>query len=202
MKKRMFLMLLLVALVLGAVFGYKMIVGSYIKKYMAGMATQPQTVSTMKASSQDWQPQIEAVGSLRAVNGTDLSAEVTGIVESINFESGSDVEAGTPLVHLKDEDMVAQLHALEATAKLASLTVDRDEKQFKAQAVSKATLDSDDATLASTNAQVAEQQALIDKKTIRAPFSGHLGIRRIDVGQYLNAGTAIVTLQTNGSSLC
>lgn len=195
MFKRMIIMLLAVIVVLGGVFGYKVFSGIMIKKYMSGMAFQPQTVSTIKATIQDWQPQLEAVGTLRAINGADLSAEVSGIVQSIDFESGSNVEAGTPLVHLNAADEIAQLHVLEAAAKLAAITVDRDEKQFKAQAVSRATLDTDYATLASDNAQVAEQQALIDKKTIRAPFAGQLGIRQVDIGQYLNAGTAIVTLQ-------
>lgn len=195
MLKRMIIMLLAVTVVLGGVFGYKAFVGVMVKKYMGGMASQPQTISSIKASLQDWQPEIKAVGSLRAVNGADLSAEVSGLVQSIDFESGTDVTAGTPLVHLNAADEIAQLHSLEATAKLASITVDRDEKQFKAQAVSRATLDTDYATLASDNAQVAQQQALIDKKTIHAPFSGRLGIRQIDLGQYLNAGTTIITLQ-------
>ncbi|MGE3624600.1 MAG: efflux transporter periplasmic adaptor subunit, partial [Bdellovibrionales bacterium] len=93
MKKRLAIMLIAVTLVLGGVFGYKIFVGMMIKKYMSAGAP-PETVSTTKATLEDWQPRIEAVGSLRAVNGADLSAEVSGIVENILFESGSDVEAG------------------------------------------------------------------------------------------------------------
>ena len=195
MIKRMILMLLAVTVVLGAVFGYKAFVGTMIKKYMASMSSPTQTVSSIKAEQHDWQPRLEAVGSLRAINGADLSAEVPGIVSSINFESGQDVDAGQILVHLVAADDIAHLHSLEAAAKLAAINVERDEKQLKAQAISRATLDTDQAALAGANAQVAEQQALVDKKTIRAPFTGHLGIRQVDVGQYVNAGTAMVTLQ-------
>jgi membrane fusion protein, multidrug efflux system len=155
----------------------------------------PPTVSTIKATEQDWQPQIKAVGSLRAVNGANLSSELAGIVETINFESGTDVEKGTALVQLRAEDDIAKLHALEAGAKLAEINYDRDQKQLKIQAVSQAAVDADAAALDNYKAQVAEQQAVIDKKTISAPFAGRLGVREVDIGQYLNPGTAIVTLQ-------
>ena len=195
MTKRMIIMLLIVLVVFGGLFGYKIFEGMMIKKFMAGMGAPEQTVSTMKAGTSDWQPTLQAVGSLRAVNGADLSAEVAGIVGTLNFESGADVEKGTLLIELRDEDDVAKLHALEATAKLAGITLDRDEKQLASRAISQAVVDSDTATLASAKAQVAEQQAILDKKSIRAPFTGHLGIRQVDVGQYLNPGTMIVSLQ-------
>ncbi len=86
-------------------------------------------------------------------------------------------------------------YSLQATAELSEITYQRDLKQFKIQAVSQATLDTDAANLKNAKAQVAEQQAVLDKKTLRAPFAGHLGIRAVDLGQYLSAGTTIVTLQ-------
>ena len=89
----------------------------------------------------------------------------------------------------------AKLESLQATAALNQITYDRDQKQFKLQAVSQATIDTDAANLKNANAQVAQQQAILDKKTLRAPFAGHLGIRAVDLGQYLAAGTVIVTLQ-------
>jgi membrane fusion protein (multidrug efflux system) len=195
MIKRMIIMLLLVALVLGGIFGYKIFAGMMMKKYMAAAGAPVQTVSSIKATSQDWQPRLDAVGTLRAVNGADLSPELAGVVESINFESGADVEAGTILVQMRAEDDIAKLHALEAASRIAAITYQRDVKQLKAQAVAQAVVDNDLATLDSAKAQVAEQQAIIDKKTIKAPFAGHLGIRQVDVGQYLNPGTPIVTLQ-------
>jgi membrane fusion protein (multidrug efflux system) len=135
------------------------------------------------------------VGSFRAVNGADLALEVAGVVESINFKSGDDVEAGAILLRLRDDDDEARLRSLEAVSELAQITYDRDERQLKAQAISQATLDADAANLKNDKAQVATQRATIDKKTLRAPFAGHLGIRTIDLGQYMAAGTAVVTLQ-------
>jgi len=195
MKKRMALMLVLAILVLGGIFGFKIFQGMMMKKYMASAGAPAQTVSVASAQIQDWQPSLTAVGSVRAVKGADLSAEVSGIVEAIKFESGGDADAGAVLVQLRAEDDVAKLHALEAAASLAQITYERDSKQLKIKAVSQATVDSDAAALAADAAQVAEQKAVVEKKTIRAPFAGHIGIRKVDIGQYLNPGDAIVTLQ-------
>src|SRR5580692_4971830 len=195
MIKRMVIMLVAVAIVLGAVFGFQAFKGVMIRKYMSAMGSPPQTVSTTKAAFSQWQPNIEAIGSLRAVKGADLSIEVSGVVDSISFNSGDDVAAGAPLLKLRSDDDAAKLDSLKATAELNQITYDRDQKQFKLQAVSQATLDTDSANLKNANAQVAQQQAILDKKSLRAPFAGHLGIRAVDLGQYLAAGTAIVTLQ-------
>jgi membrane fusion protein, multidrug efflux system len=132
---------------------------------------------------------------LRAVKGADLSLEVSGVVESISFNSGDDVAEGAPLLKLRTADDVARLNSLQAMAELSDITYERDQKQFKMQAVSQATLDTDAANLKNAKAQVTQQQAIIDKKLLRAPFAGHLGIRAVDLGQYLGPGTVIVTLQ-------
>jgi membrane fusion protein, multidrug efflux system len=195
MTKRMVIMLVGVAIVLGGVFGFQAFKAVMIKKFMASMAVQTQTVSATRASVSQWQPQIEAVGSLRALNGADLSLEVSGVVGSISFQSGDDVKAGDVLLQLRSEDDTAKLQSLQAVADLNEITYERDEKQFKMQAVSQATIDTDVANLKNAKAQVAQQQAILDKKTLRAPFAGHLGIRAVDLGQYLSAGTTIVTLQ-------
>jgi membrane fusion protein, multidrug efflux system len=195
MTKRMVIMLIAVAIVLGGVFGFQAFKAVMIKKFMSSMAAPPQTVSATKAEYSAWQPKIEAVGSLRAVKGSDLSLEVSGVVDSISFQSGDDVKEGALLLKLRSDDDAAKLVSLQATAELSELTYQRDLKQFKIQAVSQATLDTDAANLKNAKAQVAEQQAVLDKKTLRAPFAGHLGIRAVDLGQYLGAGTTIVTLQ-------
>ena len=195
MIKRMLIMLVLVGVVLGGLFGFKAFVGGKIKEAMASMADLPQTVSAAKAASSDWQPRIEAVGSLRAVRGADLSLEVAGVVEEITFQSGDEVQAGQVLLRLRNDDDVAKLQSLEATAQLAQITYDRDVKQLKAQAISQAIVDNDAANLRNAKAQVAQQKAMVDKKTLRAPFAGRLGMRQVDLGQYLSAGTVIVTLQ-------
>jgi len=195
MIKRMVIMLIAVAVVLGGVFGFQVFKGIMIKKFMSAMGSPPQTVATGKAGYSQWQPTIEALGSLRAVRGADLSIEVSGVVDSISFNSGDDVEEGAVLLKLRSQDDAARLESLQATAQLNQIIYDRDQKQLKIQAVSQANLDTDAANLKNANAQVAQQQAVLDKKTLRAPFAGHLGIRAVDLGQYLSAGTAIVTLQ-------
>jgi membrane fusion protein, multidrug efflux system len=195
MIKRMVIMLVLVALVLGGIFGFQAFKATMIKKFMSQISAPPQTVSTAKAAYTPWQSTIQVVGSLRAVKGADLSLETAGTIDSITFDSGDDVEAGKVLLKLRSDDDAAKLASLQATAALNRITYDRDLKQAKIQAVSQATLDTDAANLKNAEAQVAEQQAVLDKKTLRAPFAGHLGIRAVDLGQYLSAGTMVVTLQ-------
>jgi membrane fusion protein, multidrug efflux system len=195
MIKRMIIMLIAVGVVLGGFFAFQNFKAHIIGQVMASLANPPQTVSTVTAGLQDWQPQVEAVGSLRAVNGADLSLEVSGIVDQIDFNSGDDVAAGAVLLRLRSDDDEAKLQALQATADLAQVTYDRDMKQWKAQAISQANVDSDRFNLKNARAQVEQQKAMLDKKVLRAPFAGHLGIRAVDVGQYLNAGTTVVTLQ-------
>ncbi len=155
----------------------------------------PATVSTSVAHSVPWQTTISAVGSLRAVKGSDLAAETSGIVDWVGFESGRDVAAGTVLLKLRTNDDPAKLTELQAAADLAATNLARDQKQLRAQAVAQATIDADESHLRSARAQVAAQQALMDEKIVRAPFAGRLGLRQVDEGQYLPAGTTIVTLQ-------
>ena len=195
MLKRMIIMLALTVLVLGAVFGFEAFKSVMIGKYMKTLANPPQTVSTMTAISQEWRSQLEAVGSVRAVNGANLSAQVAGIVSAIHFQSGSDVKNGGLLLELLAQDDIAHLNALKATATLAKITYDRDSSLVQTKAVSQQTVDTDKGNLMNAEALVAQQQALVDYKFIRAPFSGRLGIRQVDLGQYLAAGTTIVTLQ-------
>jgi membrane fusion protein (multidrug efflux system) len=195
MIKRMIIMLVGVGIVLGGFFAFQAFKAKMIGQVMAAMANPPQTVSVVTAAYQQWQPQVTAVGSLRAVNGADLSLEVSGIVGQIHFNSGDDVPSGAELLRLRSDDDVAKLQALQATADLAQVTYDRDVKQWKAQAISQQTVDSDTFNLKNARAQVEQQKAMVDKKVLHAPFAGHLGIRAVDVGQYLNAGTTVVTLQ-------
>lgn len=195
MLKRMLIMLVVVGLVLGGVFGFIAFKGRMVRQFMAAQGMPVQTVSTLTASYQEWSPKLKAVGSLRAVQGTEISAEVAGVVAAIHFKQGDKVAAGMALLELNADTDKAKLKALQATAELAQITYRRDQAQFAAKAISKQTLDIDQANVDIALAQVAEQQALLDKKQLRAPFAGHLGLRNVDVGQYLPAGTAIATLQ-------
>ncbi|MDO9106195.1 MAG: efflux RND transporter periplasmic adaptor subunit [Methylovulum sp.] len=195
MTKRMLIMLTVVGLVLGAVFGFIEFKGRMIKQFMTTQGEPPQTVSTMTANYQNWLPKLAAVGSVRASQGVDLSAEVAGVVNEIHFKQGDNVTIHAPLLQLRADNDLAKLKSLAATAELARITYRRNEAQLNAKAISQQTLDADKANLDVALANVAEQQALVDKKTIRAPFTGQLGIRAVDVGQYLDAGTSISTLQ-------
>jgi membrane fusion protein (multidrug efflux system) len=130
------------------------------------------------------------------VRGVDVTTEIAGLVREIHFKSGQDVHKGDVLVELNADSDKAQLQSLEAAADLSATVLKRDKAQFDAQAIAQATLDSDAADLKSKRALVAQQQAVIDKKTIRAPFSGKLGITTVNPGQYVNPGDKIVTLQT------
>ena len=193
--KRMVIMLAAVGVVLGLIFGFGVFKGVMIKKYFASQGAPPQTVSTIEAKTDNWQPTVNAVGSLKAAKGADLSLEVSGIVEETMFTGGEDVKAGTVLLRLRAEDDEARLRSLEASAGLSASTFERNTKQFEAKAISRASLDVDAANLKSARAAVEEARATLNKKIVRAPFSGRLGVRAVDVGQYLTPGTAIVTLQ-------
>lgn len=195
MIKRMIIMLSLCALVFGGLFGYKMFVKKMMMEHMASMGDTAQTVSTIQASKTPWQDNLKAVGSLRAAKGADIAPEIAGTVKNIFMESGQDVMEGTVLAQLDSAEDYAKLQSLIATLRHAEITVERDKKQIAVQAISQATYDADIATLENLKAQVEEQKAVLDKKTITAPFSGRLGIRQIDVGQYITAGTVIANLQ-------
>ena len=173
MTKRMLIMIggvLVLVLILAGGFAL------HIKKLMASAPKPtPQTVSATKVGSQDWQPTLAAVGSVVPVRGVDVTTEIAGLVREIHYNSGQDVKKGDVLVELN---------------------ADADKAQFEAQAIAQAQVDADSADLKSKRALAAQQQAVIDKKTIRAPFSGRLGITTVNPGQYVNPGDKIVTLQT------
>jgi len=194
MTKRMLIMLgcvvLLVVLLAG---GFAL----HIKKMMASMPKPtPSVVTAITAQKATWQPQLNSVGTLVAVHGVDLSSEISGLVRDVKFKSGDDVEAGSVLVQLNADSDIAQLKALQTAVDLAATILKRDQAQFAVQAISQAQLDNDKADLKNKTALVDQQSAIVAKKTIRAPFSGRLGISAINPGQYLNPGDKIVTLQT------
>jgi membrane fusion protein, multidrug efflux system len=195
MTKRMLIMLVLAGMVFGGIFGFEAFKGHMMKKFMSSMGAPPQTVSTIKAGYQKWPPQLEAVGSLHAIQGVEVSPEVSGIVSAANFLQGEDIKKGKVLVELVADNDIARLHSLQVAAALAKTTYERDKQQFEFKAISQQALDVDKANIMQAEAAVAEQQALVNKKFIRAPFSGRVGIRQVSVGQYLNAGTPVVSLQ-------
>ncbi|MCL4774025.1 MAG: efflux RND transporter periplasmic adaptor subunit [Burkholderiaceae bacterium] len=191
----MIVMLILVAVAAGAIVGFNVFKARMIRQFMASNATPTATVTTMVAGLQPWQPQLAAIGSLRAVRGVEVTTEIAGMVRSVHFRSGDDVRAGQLLVQLNADADAAQLRALQAGAELAARVLERDRAQLAAQTISQAQVDADVADLAARRALVAQQQAVVEKKSIRAPFAGKLGITTVNPGQYLDPGARIVTLQ-------
>jgi membrane fusion protein (multidrug efflux system) len=194
MTKRMLIMIGSVILLIAL-----LALGKFLQiRQMIANAPKPsaETVTAIKVAALEWQPQLSAVGTLTAVHGVDLSTEIAGLVRQVNFKSGQDVQAGQMLVQLNADADIAQLHSLEAAAELSASVLTRDTAQLEAQAISQAQVDGDTADLKSRRALVAQQAATVEKKTIRAPFAGKLGITTLNAGQYLNAGDKIVTLQT------
>ncbi|NVD69944.1 efflux RND transporter periplasmic adaptor subunit [Duganella sp. BJB488] len=194
MTKRMFIMIGAV-LVLIAVLAF----GKYLQiKQLIANSPKPgaQTVTAIKAEVSEWQPQLSSVGTLVPVRGVDVTSEIAGLVRQVHFKSGDEVKAGQLLFEMNADADIAQLRALQAAADLSASVLKRDKLQFAAQAISQAQLDNDEADLKSRKALAAQQQAVVDKKTIRAPFAGKLGITAVNPGQYLNPGDKLVTLQT------
>jgi membrane fusion protein, multidrug efflux system len=192
---RMVLMLIVVGLIFGGVFGYGAVRSMFLAKFLASFGSQAQTVATTVAATSDWQPTLSSVGSIVAVNGANISAEVAGIVDTIKFQSGDDVPAGALLLTLRPNNDPAVLAQLQATAALDAINYQRDVQQFRAHAVAQSQVDTDRANLQAAQAQVQAQKELMAEKQVRAPFAGRLGIRQVDIGQYLPVGTPIVTLQ-------
>ena len=149
MVRRMIIMLVLVGIAFGGIFGFQTFKARMIAKALDELKSTPQAVSTTTAKVEDWQPRLEAVGSLRAVNGADLALQISGIVKEIHFQSGDVVAAGAPLLDLVADDNIARLHALEATADLAKITYQRNKDLVSRQAASQSTLDTDTANLKS-----------------------------------------------------
>jgi len=180
---------------LAAIVGFNTWKANFVAQLRLKNAAPPQSVTAATVGFSDWQPEVSAVGSLRAVRGVDVTTEVTGLVRALRFTSGDDVKAGQVLVELNADAEIAQQHALEAAADLSATVYERDKAQYEAQAISKAQLDADAADLKNRRAQAAAQRALVAKKTLRAPFAGRLGITTVNPGQYLNTGDKVVTLQ-------
>ncbi|MCK7531878.1 MAG: biotin/lipoyl-binding protein [Marinilabiliales bacterium] len=145
----MIIMLIIVGVIFGGIFGFKGFQSYMMKKYMSSAAAPAVTVSVVTAVTDEWQPQISAVGSLRAARGVDIASEVAGIVQNVNCKSGDNVTAGQTLLQLNADSDIAQLQTLSAARDLSQSVYERNKKQFIAQAVSKASLDADAADLES-----------------------------------------------------
>lgn len=196
MKKRLFILLAVVAVVIGALAFVK------TRQVKAAIAQQssfqppPEAVTTVVARQEAWPATVSAIGSVAAVQGVTVSADLPGLVERISFESGRTVREGDVLIRLDSRQEHAQLAAAEAQRNLARLNLDRMRGLLKEGITSQAEYDRLAAESAQAQARIGEIRATIARKTIRAPFSGVLGIRHVNLGQYLDGGDPIVSLQS------
>ena len=159
-------------------------------------ASPPESVSSVLAREEKWQGTITAIGSVTAVQGVTVTPELAGIIHEIAFESGAVVAKDALLVRLDTSTEEAQLHALEAQEELARLTLARERSLRSQNMVPQSELETAEATLKQTQGMADATRAIIQKKTIRAPFAGRLGIRLVNLGQYLDTGKPIVSLQS------
>ena len=192
---RWILMLVGVAVVFGGVFLFKAFFAKQTNNFFDNMPQPAAAVSATIAKPQRWAEGGEAVGTLVAVNGTDVTTEAGGVVRSIEFEAGQPVAAGAVLVRLNTANEAATLKALETSARLAETQAHRWQQLGKDKLVSLDEVQQRTAAAAAARAQVEAQRALIAQKTIRAPFAGVLGIRKVNLGQFLAPGAPVVSLQ-------
>lgn len=173
-------------------------IGMLIKAGKAAEAAgpPPEVVNTGVAKQDSWALTLSAVGSVEAVKGVTLSNDAPGVITAIRFESGAEVKAGEILVELDSSVERAQLGSVLARRELAKTSLERNKALVDKGALPAAQLDTDEATLKSANADAAALQAQISRKTVRAPFAGKLGIRAVNLGQYLNPGTPITMLES------
>ncbi len=160
------------------------------------MGPMPESVATFTAERQSWIDSVQAIGSIDPVQGVRLDAEVAGVVSALNFKNGQDVEAGDVLVQLDITVEAALLNSNKASANLAKIELDRAKRLRGTDSIAQSQLDRAQADFDKATAQMQNLEAIIERKTIRAPFSGRTGIRQINLGQYLSQGAPIVTLQS------
>lgn len=196
MTKRMIAAAALLLLLFGGIFGWSAMKAYFTGQYFANFSPPPVTVSAREASLETWQPRIPAVGNLAAVNGVTISAEVAGRVEKIAFKSGTSVQQGDLLVQMDDSSEQAEIPGLRARVKLARQNLARAEQLAKQGLASAEQLDAAQSEYDQARSALAAREAIINKKRIVAPFAGELGIRKIDVGEYLQPGQEIVSLQS------
>ena len=189
--KRIVVVLLALGVLLGGLFAWRFM---QIRQQAEEMskAPPPVEIEVAEAAEREWAQSIQAVGSLRAVNGVEVANEIAGVVQTLEFESGQTVKAGDVLLRIESETDEASLQTREAEERLAMQQFNRFSDLMKENAVSQSEFDEARANYEAAQARVHEQRALLNKKTVRAPFSGVLGLRLVDLGEYLGVGTPII----------
>jgi membrane fusion protein (multidrug efflux system) len=196
MAKRMIVMLTLTAVLIAALGFVKFKQIQTAIAQGASFQPPPEAVTTIVTQQEQWPATLSAIGTMAAVQGVTVSADLPGTVERIAFESGKPVREGEVLALLDTQQEQAQLAAVEAQRDLARLNFDRMQGLLNERVISRAEFDSATAEHRQAEARVGEIRAAIARKTIRAPFSGILGIRHVNLGQYMSPGDAMVTLQS------
>ncbi len=197
MNKRMKKMLLILAITFGGLIAFNLIKGLLMKRFFAHYTPPAVTVSSVTAHQQNWEPRISAVGNFIAINGVDVNAQASGNVVAIHFTSGQYIEAGQPLINIDDSIDQAILKSNHSELTLREINYKRQIDLLKHNATPSSSVDEARAKLLEAQADVEKTEASIRQKHITAPFAGQLGLRRVDIGQYITPGqTAIVALQS------
>lgn len=196
MRKQLIVVVVILIVVFGGLFGGKYYVAHRAAAASLHRAVPAVTVSTAVAHARPWSPEVNVVGSLEAVKGTEITAQIAGNVTKIAFRSGAHVHRGQLLVRLDDSSQLAQLHADQAKLTLAKATLARTHKLYAAHAASQSDLQTAEADAAAAQAAVEGVKASLHKLDIAAPFAGVAGIRAVSLGQYVSPGTTIVDLQS------
>jgi membrane fusion protein (multidrug efflux system) len=195
MVRRFLIALVLVVLICGGLVGFNLFRSAMISYFFANMQTPAVTVSATEVAPTTWTPEIEAIGTLRAAQGVEVSVEAAGTVDSISFAANDNVEQGQILVQIDDAIERAEISSAEAAVERDRAQLERAQSLRQSGVSSEATLDEAQTAFAESESTLARLRAVLDQKAIEAPFSGTIGIPRIDVGQYVQPGTMVATLQ-------
>jgi membrane fusion protein (multidrug efflux system) len=195
MIKRFIIALILLVVVVGGIVGFNLFRDRAIEQFFANMPVAAVTVSAETVQPQAWTPGIEAIGTVSASQGVDLTVETAGVIKDVLFSANQQIKDGDILIQLDDAVQKADLEAGKTQAALDKTTLDRASELKKRGVGSDVTLEQARAAFSASESQVAKLQAVLDQKQLRAPFSGTIGIPRIDLGQYLAPGTIVATLQ-------
>jgi membrane fusion protein (multidrug efflux system) len=201
MKRFIVAALLMIAVVVAIYFGLGYVKVSQIMGFAqlaksGAFAPPPTAVTTTIVNKSQWQPTLETIGTVVAINGVTISTDLAGIVSKIAFDSGSEVKAGELLVQLNTDQEQAQLAQAEAQRDWTQITLTRNQDLLSKRTVSQSDFDSATAQFHQAQATVDQFKAVIARKTLHAPFAGIVGIRQVNLGQYLNTGDPVVTLQS------
>lgn len=195
MVKRLVIAVVLLALIGGGLVGFNLFRDNMIAQIFANMPQQTATVSTVEAKPVTWTPVIEAIGTVNAAQGVELTTETAGVVKEIGFAANSGVEAGAELLRLDDVVERADVEAARTQSELAETNLTRTRELSQRGAATSASRDETEAAAQAAKAQLARAEAVLAQRVVTAPFAGTIGIARVDLGQYVTPGTVVATLQ-------